>query len=250
VVAFHVSYSGSGTWHTRYHSEPPNQGGAHDTNDANDSSTVRWSLTFSATVTIPRCARPRPRRPDPCRRIKNLFGALGTSSATGRVSHVHIDGLFPSQNGSVRCGESVYTPQHRLLDATILLRYAPADHTLTVTALDPVIDAINILPGQCLGQGDPIDGLYDNYFTPGFSFASGYGPERWFRAPSVVIPIGEFHHASAISVPLAFTKAGTPPRSCEVPFPSYQRCTTGGSWSGVLSFKAVRLGKGANGATG
>jgi hypothetical protein len=44
---FVVTYDGSGSWSTVYHSEPPNPGGAHDTNDARDSSAEHWSLRFT-----------------------------------------------------------------------------------------------------------------------------------------------------------------------------------------------------------
>src|ERR1700761_9578612 len=53
--SFVVTYDGSGSWRTVYHSEPPDPGGAHDTNDAHDSSTEHWSLRFTQPLAITRC---------------------------------------------------------------------------------------------------------------------------------------------------------------------------------------------------
>src|SRR5438270_393920 len=52
---FVVTYTGRGKWGTVYHSEPPNQGGDHDTNDAHDASTQRWSLLFGQSVAVSPC---------------------------------------------------------------------------------------------------------------------------------------------------------------------------------------------------
>src|SRR5438874_9500222 len=52
---FAVRYSGSGSWRTLYHSEPPNDGGDHDTNDVDDSSTQRWQLLYRGALVVPRC---------------------------------------------------------------------------------------------------------------------------------------------------------------------------------------------------
>jgi hypothetical protein len=161
---FTVSDAGSGSWSTTYHSEPPDGGGKHDTDTADDSSTQSWALTFSHRLPVARC-RSR------CRRIVELGGATGHSSATGQIDHVHIDGLA------------------------------------------------------------------DNYFTPGFSFAEEWGPARWFTSSTVTVPLSVLHRAARITIPLADTPAGRPPRDCAVPYPSWQRCRTGGAWAGTLTLK-------------
>src|SRR5207237_9108209 len=127
------------------------------------------------------------------------------------------------------CGEQL---------AATAYHYAPKTKTIFVRALNPVSDVLLLLPTTCPGQGDSIDGLNDNYFTPGFSFATGYGPDRWFTSTKVRIPAKAFHHASRITVPLVDTPDGAPPADCALPDPSIARCKTGGSWRGVLTFKA------------
>ena len=75
---FVVTYAGAGWWRTSYHSEPPDPGGAHDTNDAHDTSRQRWSLRFSDRLTIRRCAgRAGCVNPD------ELTAATGTTTAAG-----------------------------------------------------------------------------------------------------------------------------------------------------------------------
>jgi hypothetical protein len=240
VAQFRVTYSGSGKWATKYHSEPPNRGGAHDTNDASDSSAQRWGVTFTRVLSIPRCGRPRGGVADPCARLASLKGAMGTARTTGRVAHVHRDGLFRNQNASVSCRVRAVAPVGMRLTAAIRLRYSPRSRSFAVTALTPIADVLNLLPGQCPGQGDSLDGLFDNYFVPGFSFSSSFGPERWFTAQTIVIPASVLHRATRIRVPLRNTRAGTPPASCAVKSPEFERCTTGGSWTGVLTFTSRR----------
>jgi hypothetical protein len=240
VAHFQVTYSGSGKWATTYHSEPPTRGGPPDTNDASDSSAQRWGVTFARVLSIPRCGRPREGVADPCTRLPSLKGAKGTARATGRVAHIHRDGLFPNQNASVRCRIRAVAPVGMRLTAEIRLRYAPRSRSFAVTALTPIADALTLLPVQCPGQGDSIDGLFDNYFLPGFSFSSGFGPERWFTAPTIVIPTSVLHRATHITVPLGNARAGTPPANCAVKSPEFERCATGGSWTGVLTFASVR----------
>jgi hypothetical protein len=94
------------------------------------------------------------------------------------------------------------------------------------------------MPGACPDQGEPIDRILDNYFTPGFSFDARFGPEPWFRSRTVLIPARVFHHSTEVMVPLGDTDAGRPPRDCAVEHPEYERCTTGGAWNGVLAFRA------------
>lgn len=235
LAGFVVTYTGSGSWHTVYHSEPPNRGGNPDTNDANDSSTQKWSETFRLRLIVPRCGRPKPKAKDRCVLIKSLTGARGKSSDTGRARHRHLDGLFPALSRHIGCSESVRTGRRAILGSSIVVRYQPRAHALAVFAPDPVADALSILPSQCPGQGDSIDGLYDNYFTPGFSFDLRYTADRWFTSRTVVIPVGILHRAKRIRIALSNTRVGTPPRHCAVMNPSYERCTTGGSWRGTLT---------------
>jgi hypothetical protein len=231
ATRFIVSYIGTGTYHTTYHSNPPNPGGNPDTNDANDSSTQSWSLTFINRLVLPGCRRGR------CPRIAGLHGATGATAATGHIAHTHIDGLYPAQNGSVSCTVQASTPPAARLDAAVSLRYLPARRSVLVEALIPVGNVLTLLPPQCPGQGDSLDGLADNYFTPGFSFAPGFGPGRWFRSRTVSIPLTVLRRAARISIRLGPARAGTPPSDCAVPHPDYQRCSTGGSWSGTLTLR-------------
>jgi hypothetical protein len=168
-----------------------------------------------------------------------LLGAHGASRVTGQVSHRHVDGLFPSQDASISCRVSFSTPKRAPLRASVSIRYLAQQHAFSVIALDPVFTATTDLPGQCPGQGDPIDGLFDNYFTPGFSFSTHYGPDRWFTSAATVIPLRVLRDSSQIMVALHQTRAGTPPRDCAVPFPAYQRCSASGSWAGVLRLRRV-----------
>jgi hypothetical protein len=234
---FVVLYKGSGTWKTVYHSNPPNQGGNPDTNDAHDSSTQAWKLTFDGKVTVKPCGRPKGGGADPCKGLKGPSAATGATTAIGQVDHKHVDGLFTSQNRSVSCKLSARTTPKQQQPASIGITYSPAKRTIAVTAYDPVSYVLSVLPSQCPQQGDAIDGLYDNYFMPGFSFSTGYGPDRWFTSAKVTIPANVFHHATEITIPFAATAAGTPPKGCAVQNPSYERCSTGGSWTGVLTFK-------------
>jgi hypothetical protein len=106
-----------------------------------------------------------------------------------------------------------------------------------VTAFNPISDALELLPRACPSHPDSLDRIYDSYFEPGFSFANGWGANRWLESAAVSIPAAVFHRSAEIVVPLAATRAGTPPRGCAVQNPSYERCRTGGRWAGVLRFR-------------
>jgi hypothetical protein len=233
VARFAVSYTGSGRWHTVYHSEPPNPGGRHDTNDAHDSSTQKWSLRFTSILTIPSCSATRARR-ERCARLGSLTGATGRTSATGVIDHTHIDGLYQADNASEHCKVAIKTGAGTPPPPSVSVRYLPGSANVSLTALIPVAGALVLLPSECPGQGDSLDGLENNYFTPGFSFASGFGPQRWFTSRSVVIPAATLHRAGRITIRLSDTAHGTPPPHCAVPDPAYERCSTGGSWTGAL----------------
>jgi hypothetical protein len=130
------------------------------------------------------------------------------------------------------------SPRPLALDAAIELGYVRRSRSLAVTALNPVDDALVLLPSECPGQGDAVDGLADNYFTPGFSFASAWGPDRWFSSATIDIPLSALHRAARIAIRLGDTRANTPPRDCSVPYPSWQRCRAGGAWTGTLTLTA------------
>jgi hypothetical protein len=240
TARFVVTYSGSGTFHTRYRSEPPNPGGAPDHNSASDSSTQKWSLRYRPVLSVPECRAAKRGGKDPCAGLKTLAGASGPEFATGRVAHVHIDGLFPAQNASISCRVKATIPKTWLDRVSIDLHYDARARTLALTAEDPMVDGFTFLPGQCPGQGDSIDGLNDNYFMPGFSLQAGWGPDRWFRSKTVVIPLRDLHRARKITIGLSDTPQGTPPKHCAPPFPAWQQCTTGGSWHGTLTLRATR----------
>lgn len=234
-IRFAATYRGSANWATTYRSQPPNPGGGPDHNYADDSSTEQWSLRYAVPVRLSRCRNAFVNGPRPCRRVSAPSHARGTSSASGQISHVHIDGLYRADDASVSCHVAAQTPAGLLLVAGLSLRYQRTRTALAITALDPVGTVLSILPGQCPGQGDPIDGIADNYFTPGFSFASGFGPDRWFRSRTLSVPLRMLRHSRQTTLRFQQTAAGTPPRDCAVPDPSYQQCTTGGSWNGVLT---------------
>jgi hypothetical protein len=202
----------------------------HDTNDAHDSSSQSWRLTFTRPLVIRPCAGT-----NRCPGISSLTTARGATSDAARIDHTHIDGLFPDLNASVSCQVSAATPPGAPLQATVQLASLPHEQAIAITALIPVSRALLLLPLQCPGQGDPIDGLFNDYATPGFSFAPGYGPERWFTSRTVDVPATVLHRTARVTIRFRDTAGGRPPRGCAVPQPSYQRCTTGGTWSGTLT---------------
>jgi hypothetical protein len=216
---FAIAYHGSGTWHTTYHSDPPNPGGAPDTNDAHDSSTQRWRLAFAQPAAL---------------RTGSLTTAAGTERATGSIDHTHVDGLFAFDDAAEQCTVSYATPAHSQATMTLSLT-VHGDRFVAISAGDPMSAALGLLPQTCPADADPIDGMSSNYFTPGYSFALGWGPDPWFASQTVRIPLRIAHRARRIAVRLHETRAGTPPASCAVPAPSTERCSTGGAWSGELT---------------
>jgi hypothetical protein len=230
-VRFAVTYSGSGSWRTVYHSTPPNKGGAADTNDANDSSTQRWSLRYTSLVAVGPCT------PDSCASPSGPAAARGTTQISGRVHHTHVDGLYRDLDMKMSCRLRMSTPRGERLHARVGLAYSAGRDKIAVTAYEPVGDALGLFPRACPHQGDSLDGLLDSYFDPGFSFVNGWGSERWFTSRTVQVPVGVFHRSAAIAIPLRASKAGTPPRRCAVQY-RYERCVTGGAWHGVLKFTA------------
>jgi hypothetical protein len=224
AARFVVSYVGSGSYRTIYHSEPPNPGGAHDTNDAHDSSTQRWNLTFSEPLSV-----------TGARRTRALSGATGSEWATGQISHSHVDGLFAADDAHLSCHVRSQTKPAARLNVSIRAGYV--GNSVTIVVGNPVADALALLPTACPGQGDSLDGLLDSYYAPGFSFATGYGPAVWFQTAKVVIPVAALERRSSFSVKVRSTAANAPPTDCAVREPAIERCSTGGAWAGVLSFR-------------
>ena len=91
---FVVTYEGLGVWSTAYHSEPPNDGGDHDTNDAHDLGVQSWNLLFGQTVVVDRCGPRKGGQPDRCSVLQGLSGATGATTAIGSIDHKHVDGLY------------------------------------------------------------------------------------------------------------------------------------------------------------
>jgi hypothetical protein len=237
---FVVTYSGSGNYKTRFHATPPNQGGKPDTNDAWDSSTQSWNVRFAGRLAVPTCGAPSGGGEDPCTSIAGLSGATGPTALAGRVKHKHVDGLYRQLDRVVKCRLGKRPSATRTLDASLLVRYIPESNSIGISASDPIATAVSLFPPQCPKQGEPIDRILDFYAMPGFSFASSFGPERWFASREVVIPAAVFHRSKTIKIPLRDTQAGTPPKHCALHDPSVERCTTGGAWRGVLTLTAAK----------
>jgi hypothetical protein len=166
-----------------------------------------------------------------------LVGSVGTETATGTIDHVHVDGMIRADDARVSCRVHAATPHGARLRPWLRIRYIPSSETFVLTAFDPAIDALTILPAACPQQGDPTDGLFDSYYTPGFSFAPGYGPGRWFQSGRIAISARVLHRSRLIKIPLSLTRAGIAPRDCRVQHPEYEHCTTGGRWAGTLTLK-------------
>jgi hypothetical protein len=195
----------------------------HDTNDAHDSSRQSWSLRFPQPLGL---------------RSASLTSPTGRERASGRIDHTHVDGLFAADDMAAHCSVTAAIPPGSLLTGQLSVqRAAHGSPRLTITAGNPVATALVFLPGDCPGQTDALDGLLDNYFTPGFSFSPVWGPDRWFASQAVSIPVSVLRRARRVTVRLHDDAAGTPPTGCAVSHPAYERCVTGGSWTGVLTLR-------------
>jgi hypothetical protein len=236
-ASFVATYSGQGTYATRFHATPPNDGGKPDTNDARDSSTQAWSIKFQKALAFPTCGQPS-FGDDPCLGLAGVSGARGKTELIGHVNHKHVDGIYRQFDRTVKCRLQKRPSPRRLLDASVGLRYIPETRSIAVSASDPIATAVSLFPAQCPKQGDSIDRVLDFYAMPGFSFAEGYGPERWFASREVVIPEDVFHRSKRIKIRLHDTTAGAPPKRCAVHDPSFETCKTGGSWDGILTLTA------------
>jgi hypothetical protein len=232
-----VTYSGSGFWRTTYHAQPPSDladpTGPHDTNDANDSSTQRWALKFAHLLSVGGCPAGQ------CRAPRLPAQATGRELITGKVAHTHVDGIYAADDQSVSCSVRSKLPSDATARARVRLRRVPGANAIAITAFIPTAQALNLLPTLCPEQTDSLDGLYNNYFTPGFSFAPGYGPTRWFTSGTVVIPVPVLHRSERITLRLHNVARNTPPRNCAVAHPQYEQCVTGGSWAGSLELTSA-----------
>jgi hypothetical protein len=239
---FVVTYQGKGSYATKYHATPPNQGGKPDTNDAHDTSTQSWNVKFRKHLQVPTCGQPQDFGDDPCASLSGVSGAAGRATMVGKVDHKHVDGLYKQLNRTVKCTLRKTPSAKRTLDITLETRYVPETNSIAVSASDPMATTLSLFPTQCPKQGESIDRILDFYATPGFSFEQGWGPDVWFASKVVVIPSAVFHHSAKITIPLRLTAAGTSPRHCRRPNPSYERCTTGGSWKGVVTLDTKGTG--------
>jgi hypothetical protein len=235
---FSVKYTGTSHTTTTYASQPPNEGGKADDNHVRDRSRQRWALTFPAGVAIPTCEVAG--ADDPCAAVTGPTVADGKTSASGRIDHTHVDGLFRDLDSAAHCSVKARRVSRRNVSARIGVVFDPAQAAFVVTAYNPLIDALALLPPTCPGMGDSLDLILDNYFTPGFSFADGYGSDVWFTSASIAVPASVWHGSSRIRLRLGRTATGTPPRTCAVVNPSFEQCRTTGDWSGVLTFTARR----------
>jgi hypothetical protein len=231
---FVATYTGSGKYHTDFRATPPNDGGPPDRNFVHDSSTQGWALKFARGLGVPACGG----EPDPCAAVTGLDGARGRARVTSRIRHRHIDGLYKNQNQTVSCDISAATGSRRLVPASVRVRYLPAEQSFAVSTTNPVASPLEKLLPHCPNEGDPIERILDNYATPGWSFDLAYDANRWFTSRAVKIPARAFHRSASITIPLAVTRRGRPPRNCSVEHPSYEKCSTGGSWSGTLVLRA------------
>src|SRR4051812_38186211 len=232
---FVATYAGEGSYATKFHATPPNDGGKPDTNDAHDTSTQAWDVKFRRKLEVPTCGQPQGFGDDPCASLAGVSGAAGRASMVGKVNHKHVDGLYRVFDRTVKCTLRKTPSRKRTLDVTLRTRYIPETNSIGVSVTDPLTTTLSLFPTQCPKQGESIDRILDFYATPGFSFATGWGPDRWFASKEVVIPSSAFHHSAKIKIPLRLTTNGTPPKHCARPNPSYERCTTGGKWNGVLT---------------
>ena len=223
---FTVSYSGTGTWRTDFHATPPNPGGDPDTNDAHDSSAQSWALAFDGGAAL-----------GPA---QDLEGARGRTLVIGHVDHTHDDGLYPELDRVVRCTLKGGTPAGAGVPARLAIRPRRGGRQLAFTASSPLGTVLTEMPQACPDQGDSIDRILDNYFTPGFSFASSYGPDRWLTSRTVVVPARVLHRAAKVVLALRPAAAARPPLGCAVASPAYEACATHGSWSGVLTLRRQR----------
>lgn len=233
ALALTVTYAGHARWATRFHATPPNAGGAPDTNDAHDTSTQHWTLRFRRPLRVPACAGRRADCPEAAA-VRGVSGATGATRATSTIDHRHVDGLYRELDATERCRISAGTRRGARLRARVAVRYHPRLRAFAVVAHIPVGDVLATFPG-CPGHTDGIDRILDTYATPGFSFVTGWGPERWFVSRTAYVPAARLAGARPVRLRLGPALGSIPPADCAVVHPEYERCHTGGAWSGVLT---------------
>jgi hypothetical protein len=167
--------------------------------------------------------------------VQGLNSARGVTKAAAVIHHTHVDGLYKQLDSSDICRLSAATTAGRDVSASIDVRYDAAAQTIGVQAQNPVSNVLDLLRGYCPQRPDGIDRIRSNYASPGFSFDTRYDADRWFRSRTISIPADVFHRAAVVRIPLADTPTGRPPRNCAVKQPAIERCTTHGSWRGVLT---------------
>ncbi len=230
--SFSVRYTGSSHQKTTYRATPSNPGGPADLNTARDEGRTKWVLTYPAGIAIPAACGGEV---DPCSGVAGPTVADGKTSATGRIDHKHVDGLYDQLDAAEKCTVRSKGVPRRNLPAIIDVDYDPAGGAFRVTANNPVYQALVLTPQGCNDKyPDGIDRIQSNYFAPGFSFDVSHGPDTWFRSESVAIPFATWRTSTRIRLRLGPTKAGTPPKNCAKRF-KYERCTSTGKWSGVLT---------------
>jgi hypothetical protein len=222
---FSVAYAGSGAWRTDFHATPPNPDGDPDTNDAHDSSAQSWRLRLDRELDVA----------DP----GDLDGAHGKTLVIGHVDHTHVDGLYTELDRTVSCTLKGSTGRGEAVAAGLAVSHAPGARTFSLTARNPLATVLTNMSTACPDQGDSIDRILDNYFTPGFSFAPSYGPDPWFASGTVTVPVRVLRRAAKVVVALRPAATGRPPVDCAVPNPAYEVCSTHGSWGGVVTLRRV-----------
>ena len=222
---FSATYVGSGTWRTYYHATPPNPGGAPDSNYAHDSSAESWRLGFATELALAGASD------------QSLTSTAGRALVLGRIDHTHVDGLYTELDASVSCQVKGATSGS---GAHATLAFRRSGPRVVLTAGNPLGDALTNMPTACPDQGDSIDRILDNYFTPGFSLAPGFGPDLWFASRPVSIPLRVLRRSAWIAIALRGDPSGRPPTDCAPAHPEYESCITGGTWTGLLTLRRTR----------
>lgn len=228
---FSVRYTGSSSTETVYRGTPPNPRGGPDLNTAHDTGRTSWALDYSATLRIPVCATVD----DPCAATIGVSRASGKLAASGVVRHRHIDGPYSELDSSANCTLKARGLPRKNILAQIDVLHDAARGAWVVRALNPVGDALNLMPQSCREPVDGIDRILGNYFWPSFSFSPNYVPDRWFTSEAVAIPDAVWRSSSRIRLRLGPQRVNKPPADCAKRY-RYERCRTTGSWSGVLTF--------------
>jgi hypothetical protein len=229
--SFAVRYTGTSHVKTRYRSQPPNPGGHADSNRVLDSSHQRWALDFPAGLTLPDCGAD----PAGCEGVRGPTVANGKQSSSGRIDHVHVDGLYDDMDSQAHCSVQSKHVRTKGLPVWVEVRHDAAAGAFTVTTHNPLRDALAAMPSRCPKVPDSLDLILDNYFAPGFTLGPGYREDIWYTTAAVSIPDATWRASSRIRLRLGPSAAGTPPANCAPRF-AYEQCRTTSGWSGTLTF--------------